>query len=134
VSPQLVAQQQFKYDPSIFSIAQKYLANRARKDNSSFAFPGHLISTPSAESRPQESGATNFNPMKLFGFDVERVVWEYMVEVACNDWEFMDWGKGNKSQSGMCEQGRNCFIDIFGWSMRVKVKMMLALVGFGGLT
>jgi len=50
-----------------------------------------------------------------------------MVEVAWNDWEFMDWGTGNKSQSGMCEQGRNCFRDILGWGVRVKV--MLALVG-----
>jgi alpha 1,2-mannosyltransferase len=51
--------------------------------------------------------------MKLFGFDVERVVWGYMVEVACIDWEFVDWGKGNKSQSAMCER-RNCFRDTFG--------------------
>jgi len=36
-----------------------------------------------------------------------------MVEVACIDWEFVDWGKGNKSQSAMCER-RNCFRDTFG--------------------
>jgi alpha 1,2-mannosyltransferase len=51
--------------------------------------------------------------MNLVGFNVERVLWGYMVEVACNDWEFMDWGRGNKSRSGMCRQGRECFRDIF---------------------
>jgi len=46
--------------------------------------------------------------------DVERVVWEYMVEVACNDWEFADWGNGNKTSTPVCEQSKKCFKDIFG--------------------
>ncbi len=51
--------------------------------------------------------------MKLFSFDVAKVDWGYMIEVACNGWEFMDWEKGDKSQIGECEQSRNCFRDVF---------------------
>ncbi|KAE9364666.1 glycosyltransferase family 71 protein, partial [Stipitochalara longipes BDJ] len=54
------------------------------------------------------------NSREMFGMDIERVVWGYMVEVACNDWEFTDWGKGNKSQTPVCEQSKKCFRDVFG--------------------
>jgi alpha 1,2-mannosyltransferase len=37
-----------------------------------------------------------------------------MVQVACNSWEFGDWGGGNKSLTGVCEQSRKCYSDIFG--------------------
>jgi alpha 1,2-mannosyltransferase len=54
------------------------------------------------------------NGKRLFGMDVEKVVWGYMVQVACNSWEFGDWGGGNKSLTGVCEQSRKCFRDVFG--------------------
>jgi alpha 1,2-mannosyltransferase len=63
---------------------------------------------------------SEYQSMKLFGFDIEKVVWGYMVEVACNSWEFMDWGKGNKSQTGVCEQSRKCFRDIFGLEYEIE--------------
>lgn len=70
--------------------------------------------------------------MELFGFDLEKVVWGYMIEVACNDWEFMDWGKGNKSQTGVCEQSRKCFRDVFG--VDYEGENDVGIGGDGGLT
>jgi alpha 1,2-mannosyltransferase len=37
-----------------------------------------------------------------------------MIEVACNEWEFEDWGGGNKRETGVCEQSRKCYRDVFG--------------------
>ncbi|PMD37263.1 glycosyltransferase family 71 protein [Hyaloscypha variabilis F] len=51
---------------------------------------------------------------QMFGMDVEKVVWGYMVEVACNDWEFADWGNGNKTATPVCAQSKKCFRDVFG--------------------
>jgi hypothetical protein len=91
-----VAQHQFNTILPFFSIAQKYLANRARKDHSA-SWPPKLNALSKSENT--RKWCNEFQSMKLFGFVVERVVvWGYMVEVACNDWEFMDWEKGEKSK------------------------------------
>lgn len=52
--------------------------------------------------------------MELFGEDLEPVVWGYMVEMACGDIEFRDWGGGNKSSTVVCEQTREGFRSMFG--------------------
>ncbi len=53
---------------------------------------------------------------RLFdGEDMEPIAWGYMVDMACNDvLEFRDWGDGNKSSTGVCEQVKRCFRDMFG--------------------
>lgn len=52
--------------------------------------------------------------MELFGEDIEPVVWGYMVEMACGDIEFREWGNGNKSSTVVCEQTRQGFRSMFG--------------------
>jgi alpha 1,2-mannosyltransferase len=74
---------------------------------------------------------------EMFGMDLERVVWGHMVQVACNSWEFGDWGGGNKSLTGVCEQSRKCFRDIFGveWEDEgVGEESEEGFYGGGGLT
>jgi hypothetical protein len=65
--------------------------------------------------------------MNLVGFNVERVLWGYMVEVACNDWEFMDWGKGIKVEAGCAGRAGSALGISLRWSMIVKVKVILGV-------
>jgi alpha 1,2-mannosyltransferase len=65
------------------------------------------------------------------GMDLEKVVWGYMVEVACGDeFEFMDWGNGNKSETPVCGQTRKSFRDMF----KVEYEGEARLPGSGSIT
>ncbi|KAK6598774.1 Alpha-1,2-mannosyltransferase MNN23 [Botrytis cinerea] len=56
----------------------------------------------------KEHSLSTFN-----GLDVERVAWEYMVQMACDEnIIFKSWG--NKTEKGICEQTRGSFKNMFG--------------------
>ncbi|KAF8852538.1 nucleotide-diphospho-sugar transferase [Acephala macrosclerotiorum] len=66
--------------------------------------------------RDQRQWGSLENAMSLFGSDIEKVAWGDMVGMACEGelLEFWDWGEGNKTSTGVCEQTKNCFRNMFG--------------------
>ncbi|KUJ17682.1 glycosyltransferase family 71 protein [Mollisia scopiformis] len=63
--------------------------------------------------RSERQWGSEEHALSLFGADMEKVAWGFMIEMACEG-EFWDWGEGNKTSTGVCEQTRGCFRNMFG--------------------
>lgn len=59
---------------------------------------------------------TEEHSLSMFdGLDVERVAWEYMVQMACDEKiVFKSWENENKTKNGICEQTKGSFKKMFG--------------------
>ncbi|KAM3079528.1 mannosyltransferase [Clarireedia jacksonii] len=56
---------------------------------------------------------TEDQSIKMLNFDVERIAWGYMVEMACDeDIFFKSWG--NKTEKGVCNQTKGSYTKMFG--------------------
>jgi alpha 1,2-mannosyltransferase len=77
------------------------------------SWPPKLNALKNIESK-RKWGKEEDSKKTFDGVDIEKVVWGYMVEVACNSkFEFRDWGHGDKSSTPVCEQTRKSFRDMF---------------------